>query len=122
MRASTSFVRLFLRGLAWDAETNATTLAATLKAAAQARLTESSKGKVLIGSASNGTQVTYSLPPIGGLASEDIAEVLSNLLDRVDAIRAETPSATDAAVLAALLVDLQPVRAVRQDFGALSRV
>lgn len=121
MRASTSFVRLFVRGLAWDATTNATTLAATLKAAALARLTETNRGKVLIGSASNGTQVTYSLPPLGGLDSGDVAEVISDLLDRVDAILVETPAASDAQIVAALLVDLQPVRAIRCDFSALSR-
>jgi hypothetical protein len=110
-----------VRGLAWDAAANTATLDATLKAAAQARLTETAKGKVLIGSASNGTQVTYSLPPLGDLSAADVADVVSEILDRVDVIRVATPGATDTQIVTKLLADLQPVRAFRSDFTALSR-
>lgn len=117
MRASTAFIRLLIRGLAWDAETGATTFAATLKSAAQAKLTATNRGKVLIGTSSGGTTVQYGLPPVGDLTADDIAEVLSLLLDLSDEIVAATPSITDSALKAALLDRFVQVYATRPDFS-----
>lgn len=115
MRATSAFVRLFIRGLAWDAEDASATFADTLKAAARAKLTGSSKGKVLTGTMSGGTSVTFSLPPLGTLTADDVAEVCALILDRVDALLVETPGLTDAELLAALLLQFPSIRSSRLD-------
>ncbi len=119
MRATNQFFRLFIRGLAWDATAASATFAATLNLAARSRLTDSAKGKVLIGAGSGTTTVTYTLPPMGSLSADDIAQVCSQILDQVDVIKAGSPSITDADLLIALLAlyPAQPIRSVRQDFS-----
>jgi hypothetical protein len=122
VRASTAFVRLLIRGLAWDAEIGATTFAAALKSAAQAKLTDSRRGKVLVGTSSGGTAVQYTLPPLGDLTADDVAVVLSELLDHVDEIVTATPAITDTALKTALLNRFVQVYATRPDFSSgLSR-
>lgn len=116
VRASSAFVRLFVRGLQWDAEDAGATFSDTLKTAARARLTNSARGKVLIGTASNGTSSTFSLPPLGDLTGNDVADVCSVLLDKVDAIRAADDAITDEALVVALLGEFESVRAVGYDF------
>ncbi len=116
MRATTAFIRLLVRGLAWDAAEAGVSFASTLKSAARARLTDTNKGKVLVGTTSGGTTVTYALPPLGTLTGEDLAEACSILLDRCDAIRAGQPDITDEALVAALLAQMQPVHAFGHDF------
>ena len=116
MRATSAFVRLLVRGLAWDADDAGASFDDTLKTAARARLTDTQKGKVLIGTTSGGTSVTFALPPLGALTGEDVTEVCSLLLDKVDALRAADPALEDAAIVTALLDAFQPVRAVTSDF------
>ena len=117
MRATTAFVRLLIRGLAWDAEAGSTTLAQALKSAAQAKLTATNRGKVLVGTSSSGTAVQYTLPPLGNLSADDIAAVLSELLDHVDELVAATPAITDSALKTALLDRFVQVYATRPDFS-----
>lgn len=117
MRATTAFVRLLIRGLAWDAETGATTFAAALKSAAQAELTQTQRGKVLVGTSASGTAVQYALPPLGDMTADDVAQVLSELLDHVDELVAETPAITDSALKTALLNRFVQVYATRPDFS-----
>lgn len=126
MRASTEFFRLFIRGLAWDAEQNGATLEATLQAAAQARLTDTQRGKVLIGTGSQGTTVNYTLPSVGDITAQDIATVCSELLDHVDAIKADDADITDAELKTALLARYpvfapKRVRSFRPDFSGCIR-
>jgi hypothetical protein len=117
VRATSAFVRLFIRGLAWDAEAASATFAATLKSAAKARLSDSSKGKVLVGTTAGGTSVTYALPPMDSLTADDLAEVCSLLLDKVDALKAATPSITDAQLVTALLAEFPSVRRYQSDYS-----
>lgn len=117
MRATTAFIKLFVRGLAWDAEASSITFEAALKVAAQAKLTESKRGKVLTGTGQGGATVEYTLPPLGDMTAQDLAEVCSLLLDRVDALKAATPGITDDALKAALLAGLRPCREFRPDFS-----
>lgn len=121
MRATSAFVRLFIRGLAWDAEEAGATLDETLKIAARAKLSSTVKGKVLLGSNSAGVAVTYSLPPMDGLTDKDVVEVCSILLDKVDAIRAENSDIDDAQLVQALLAEFPTVRGMRPDFTTLQR-
>ena len=121
MRASTTFARLFVRDIAAKAIAGGTTLADALMAVAQGHADLVAKGKVLIGSGSGGTTVSYSLPPVGSLSAEDLAELCSVLLDHIDELKAETPAITDAALRTALLSRLQPVYETRADFTALAR-
>jgi hypothetical protein len=116
VRATTAFVRLLVRGIAWDAGESGVPFADALRTAARARLTDTSRGKVLVGTTSGGTAVTYALPPLGTLTSEDLAEACSILLDRCDAIRAGQPAVTDEALVATLLSQLKPVHAFGHDF------
>lgn len=116
MRASSAFVRLFIRGLQWDADESNTTFADALKVAARARLQESAKGKVLTGTTSGGTSVTFALPPIGDLTADDLSDVCATLLDRVDEIKAAEPDVTDEALVAALLDRFPSIRVIGSDF------
>lgn len=95
MRATSGFIRLFIRGLAWDTERTGVSLLDGLKRVAFAKRDEVLKGKVLIGTTSSGTQVTFTLPPIGALTAEDIAEVCSRILDKCDELIEETPTLED---------------------------
>lgn len=117
MRATSGFVRLFIRGLSWDATESGQSFADALKGAARARLTDSARGKVLTGTGQGGADVSYTLPPLGDLTGNDVAEVCSRLLDRVDALVAETPAITDAALVTALLAAFPSIRMVRPDFA-----
>jgi hypothetical protein len=117
VRATSAFVRLFVRGLAWDAGDAGASFDDTLKAAARAKLTDSGKGKVLVGTTAGGASVTYTLPPLGDLTGQDVADVCSTLLDKVDVLRAATPAITDAELLAALLAAYPTIRAMRPDFS-----
>jgi hypothetical protein len=117
VRASSAFVRLFIRGLAWDADAQNRSLQEVLEAAAKARLTETSKGKVLIGTAANGASVNYALPPTDGLTAQDVAEVCSLLLDKIDAIVAANPGYGDEQIKAALLAAFPSVRTFTRDFS-----
>lgn len=117
MRATSGFIRLFIRGLAWDSDESGQSFAESLKIAARARLVDTKRGKVLTGSGSGGTSVTFTLPPLGSLSADDVAEVCSNLLDRCDRIVAADSNITDAALVTALLSEVNPVRTVRPDFA-----
>jgi hypothetical protein len=121
VRATSGFVRLFIRGLAWDAKTAGRSFADTLEIAAKARLTESGKGKVLTGTASGGTSVSFTLPPLGSLNADDVAEVCSRLLDEVDLIVGETPSISDDQLKMALLAVFPAIRSLHPDFSGLRR-
>jgi hypothetical protein len=117
VRATSGFVRLFIRGLAWDAEDKGSAFADTLKAASRARLTDSAKGKVLTGTGSGGTSVQFTLPPLGDLTAGDVAEVCAKLLDAVDAIKAESPNVTDTQLVSLLLAQFPTIRAAHFQCG-----
>jgi hypothetical protein len=117
--ASSGFTRLFIRGLAWDAEEKGVSFCEALKCAARAKLTDTAKGKVLSGTTAGGSSVTFSLPPLNGLSAVDIAEVCSLLLDRVDSILAKVPGASDAELQTALLASVVPVRSIPLNFTGL---
>ncbi len=117
MRATAAFLKLFVRGLAWDAQEGTITFEAALKIAAQAKLTETKRGKVLTGTGQGGATVEYTLPPLGDLTAQDLAEACSLILDRVDALKAATPGINDAALVAALLASFKPIRETRPDFS-----
>ena len=117
VRASADFIRLFIRGIKWDADDASSTFEATLKAASRAQLKETTRGKVLAGTTSAGTSVQYMLPPMGDLTAADLAQACSYLHDLIDAIKAGNPSITDAALYAAVLAEVSPVSASRPDFS-----
>lgn len=117
MRATSGFVRLFIRGLAWDAEASGQSFVDTVKTAARARLTDTQRGKVLIAASSGHTSTQFSLPPIGSLAQEDIIEVCSAVLDRCDQLVAATPELTDDQLLPALLALFPSIVQTRPDFS-----
>lgn len=120
MVVTTEFKRLFLRGLKWDA-TDASptiTLAAALKAAAQAQLVQTSTGLALIATSGNGHSTTFSLPVSGrGAVPQEIAEMIEDLLTRYDAAVATlggTPS--DDAIFTEMMAMLQAVTEVSNDY------
>lgn len=117
MRATTAFIRLFIRGIAWDAADLAITFQEALKIAASAKLSDSNKGKVLQRSMAGGVEVQFMLPSLGDLGQTDLAEVCSFILDKVDVILAETPGLNDAQLLAALLAKIVPLQSFRPDFS-----
>jgi len=117
---STRYMRLTLRGLKWAADDGATTLAAVLKSAAQARLTQTESGKFLVGTAANGHTVSYALPTNGFLGPASAAEMISYLLDLYDVSEAAldgTP--TDQQIYDEMMLRLVPAREVHHDFAHL---
>lgn len=88
----------------------------TLQTAAQAKLTNSEKGKVLIGVTAGGNSTSYALPPLGSVSADDLAEICGKLLDEVDVLVEETPLITDDALVAGLLALNPTIRALAKDF------
>lgn len=119
MGASVEFKRLFLRGLLWDSQTQSITLATALRAASLAKLTETSKGKVLVGGGSGGTTVQFALPSIGDPTASDIAETCSLFLDLLDVIAEDGESYTDEQKVSILLKNLKAQRSEVSDFSGL---
>ncbi len=117
MRASSAFVRLFIRGIAWDADTAGASFVETLTAAARAKLTKTATGKVLTGTSAGGVTATYALPPLGDLSPQDVAEVCSTLLDRAEVIVEDNPGFNDEQIKTALLAQFPSVRTFRPDFS-----
>ncbi|HTJ79698.1 MAG TPA: hypothetical protein VL357_11945 [Rariglobus sp.] len=118
-RIPADYVSLFLRTLKWDAEARGITFQAALKEAAQARITATSEGLALVGTATDGSSVNYALPsPAAGmsLSPETLALMLGRIWDWVDEILAATPDITDNALLSALRARNQPVRLFRPSF------
>lgn len=118
---ATAYKRLTLRGLKWDAEAASSTLTAVLKSAAQARLTETAKGKVLIATAANGHTTTFALPQNGAsLTPQCAAEMISDLLDRYDkAVATLGGTPTDAQIFAEMMAMIEPVRETLEDFSLI---
>jgi hypothetical protein len=123
VRATSGFIRLFIRGLAWDAERTGVSFLDGLKKVAFAKRDDVIKGKVLIGTTSAGTGVTFTLPPLGSLSAEDVAEVCSRLLDQCDVLIAATPSLeTDSEAMKVALLNVFKtggVRSFQTDFRGL---
>lgn len=117
MRANSIFVRGFIRCLSWDSKDAGASFADTLQSTTRALLANVSKGKVLIGTSTGGTSVTYALRELSTLTSDDLMEVCSSLLDSVDAIKAATPAITDDALVAALLAEFPSITSMRPDFS-----
>lgn len=120
MRASSQYIRALVRGIAWDAEEAGTPFADALKSLTRAKITAVDKGKILVSGGSGGTSAQYSLPAADTLTADDILDVLSRVLDRVDALLAETPSLTDAQLLTALLTTTWGVSSFGKSFSSLA--
>jgi hypothetical protein len=123
VRATSGFIRLFIRGLAWDATEAQGLFVDTLKAASRAKLIKVGGATFLSLVSQGGAEVRYTLPPTDELTQGDIAEVCSALLDRVDAIKAADSSIADSALVTALLAAFpappppRSVRMLRPDFS-----
>jgi hypothetical protein len=80
--ASTAYKRLFLRGIKWDAGSNAGALLAALTTAARGSIQQTRQGRAIIGTSAAGRSVSFLLPSSGqGVTQTDIAELISELLD-----------------------------------------
>lgn len=125
--ATTAFKRLLLQGIAWDAEDADLTLLDGLKAASRAQLTETKNGTVLIGTAGNGFNATFTLPNNGqGITPTDATELCSELLDRYnDALAALTArgidTPTDSQILVEMLALMKKVKSSYADFSTIPR-
>lgn len=91
------YKRLFIRGLKYDADatTPATALSAILKTIAQARLTETEKGLALVSASANGVSSSFLLPQ-GSITPEACADLVSEMLDSYDRVRAALIAAGNA--------------------------
>lgn len=116
---ATTFKRLFLRNLLWSAQDSGKSLYDVLKTAAQARLSETERGKFLVSTAANGHSAEWEVPR--DLSPQSIVELLSQLLDRYDEAKAYliaegTASPTDQQIHDEMLEKLKAVRSYRHDF------
>lgn len=118
-RIPADYVSLFFRALKWDAEERGVGFRVVLKEVAKARVEGTSEGLALIGTATDGSSVNYSLPsPSAGmsLSPETLALMIGRIWDWVDEIVAVTPAITDDALLVALRARNVPVRSFRSNF------
>lgn len=121
----TDYKRLFLRSLKWDAEDSSLSLLDTLKIAARARISETSKGKVLVGTAANGKSASFAIPA-GSINNADLVCLCGEMVDRhEEAIRllaARTvpiASPTQTQIFDEMLALLQPAYSVCSDYSFL---
>ena len=116
--APTSLQRLFLRGIKWDCEAQEITLAAALKAIAQAKVSELKDGRYIQSSGLGGASVTFSFPD--GLGPTMIAETVNRMLDLYDAADAAIEDANDDQRFAWMMAAIKETpRIIRPDFSAL---
>jgi hypothetical protein len=118
-RATTAYKRLFCRNLLWKAEQYGDSLIETLKALAQARLTESHRGKVLVSSAANGHSDTWQVPD--HFTPMDAADLCSEMLDRYDeAVDALGDDSTDAEIHTEMLEKIGTApKSIKNDYSML---
>ena len=108
----------FLRCIAWDAADASISLADALKAAIRARYTETRTGKTLVGTSSNGTSVSFTVP--SGISPAEILGTLNYLyrLYTITAAAADVGTA-DATLLATMLEELGPANSFTNDYSGL---
>src|SRR5690348_8363520 len=107
-RVSTDYKRLFVQALKWDSEDQSIEFFAALKSAARARYSETSAGRLLIGTSGNNKSVTFAIPQGAELTPTIIAELIGELLRNYDEAKAAlvaagTATPTDAEIYAELL-------------------
>ena len=116
-QASARFARLFLRVLKRRMDRDQTPLADLLLDAAEGQVQSVAGGIVLVATSGNGHQHSYQLDP--SLGPRDVADMVSDLLDRHDAAVAELTGADDNDVYREMMDRLEPVDAVEQDYSLL---
>lgn len=122
---SAELKRLFIRGLKWDSEESGATLAATLKAAARAKLKSTQTGLVLVSVSSRGHSTEYQLPQGGaGFTPTNLAELCEEMLNTYDRAKADiiasgTASPTDDQIFSEMIRWIEPVTEVYSDFSML---
>ncbi len=119
VRATSQVIRLFIRALFWEASEKGLTFDAVLKASARAKLSETVKGKVLVGTTANGVSATFQLPAVGDVTQADVTEFCSLLLDTAEEIKRAEPTITDAALEPKLLACFQRNTCSRMDFSGV---
>ena len=121
MAITTNWKRLFLRGVKWDAASGSVTLINQLKTVAQARLTDTAKGRALVSTSGNGRTVTFQIPANGAgvtaLEIVDLIEELHRLYESAVSYLGGSP--TDDQIFAEMLRLLEPVVEVENDFSNL---
>lgn len=115
MAASTPFARSYFRQVWADAQSNGTTLLASLQSLNAAAVTATKTGQTILSTAGNGRTVTFADPGTG-TSPEDIVELLDRLLRLYDAALADGMT-TDATVYAWIMAALVPVRSIATNFG-----
>lgn len=125
MAVSTSYKRLFLRGLKWDSEDQGKPILDVLKTVARARLVDTASGSVLRSTSGNGATVEFALPAGGqGITPQDAAELCEEIFTFYEVAAAgigKNPSnpADEAAIYAEMLALLTKVDEVSSDFTCL---
>ena len=106
--------RTFLRGIKWDAERLAVTLADALKAALQGQIQEVSTGKVLIGTTGNGQQASFALPSSGEMSPAAVTRIISELLDLYEeSVPLVSDPDNDGLIFAQMMYALRPIRSIQ---------
>jgi hypothetical protein len=118
-RVPADYVSLFLRFVEWEATDRGVAVRDLLKEIARARLSSTAEGLSLIGTAADGSSVTYAIPsPVAGMTlnPETLALMVGRLWDWIDEIILEDAEATDAEILAGLRTRAKPIRVFRPNF------
>lgn len=94
----------------------------TLKAAAQARLEGTQKGKVLIATSGNGHSSTFQIP--SDFTPSDAADLVSEILDRYDESKVKliadgNATPTDEQIFGEIMDKLHAVKSLGNDFSNL---
>lgn len=117
MRVSSAFVRGFIRNIQRSAAASASTFSDVLNQTSDRSFDLAAKGKILVGTASGGTSVSFALPSTKDVTGGDIAEICSEIADAIDIIKGLNPAITEAELVADLLALFVPITSETADFS-----
>jgi hypothetical protein len=123
-RATTTLKRAVLRVILGEHERASTPLKDLLHAGLTGHVEQARNGSpIMVGTSAGGASASFAIPQGVHLLSEvELAELFSELIDLYEqAIQGIEGTPTDTTVGAAMLGQLNPVRAFRADFRSLER-
>lgn len=116
---TTGYKRGFLRGLKWDSEDQAISLADVLKSCVRGKVQATDKGLVISSTAGNGRSVSFNTPS-GEATPTEIAELAEDLYTRYEeAVAKLDEGSSDEAIFAEMLSCLEAPTELTYDFSLL---
>jgi hypothetical protein len=119
-RVPSTYTRLFLRHVGWEASRTDKTVRDLLREYATGKIQETATGMAVVSVAADGVATTYAMPsPTVGLvlSPESLADMISTIWDQIEDLDAtNTPDLDGEALLSALRGLNRPIRTLRPGF------